>query len=107
MGEYDSRRVEPRTTLVGIGMGVTPERIAEIEHRRRELEKVSAARPERAFGEILSSRGDGAQVETPSVKQKKLQALPRKGPRPALVHPGQRQSYGREQASEDVVILKG
>jgi hypothetical protein len=42
-----------------------------------------------------------------SEKEKRRRALPKRGPRPALVHPAQREVYGREEEEEETVILKG
>jgi hypothetical protein len=106
MGEYDEHRVEPHTVLVGMGMGATPERIADIEERQRQLEKLSRPKPNEAFDSVMS-KGRGAVVASaPTRKEQQRQALPRHGPRPSLVHPAQRETYGRDSDS-DTVVLKG
>jgi hypothetical protein len=107
MGEYDDRRVEPKTVLVGMGMGSTPERLGELEQRRRELEKLSRPKPTEAFEQVMARGRGPAKVATSSAKEQKRQALPRKGPRPGLVHPDQRDAYGRDEAAEKTVVLKG
>ncbi len=102
----DDRRVEPRTVLVGRGM-TTPERIAELEQRAKDAEKVSRGKPTRAFSDVLGS----APTSTPRVlnkKEQRLAALPKKGPTPGLVHPGQREAFGRDgEDSDETVVLKG
>jgi hypothetical protein len=107
MGEYDDRRVEPKTVLVGMGMGATPERLGEIEQRRRELEKLSRPKPTEAFEQVMARRRGPARSAAVSPKEQKRQALPRRGPRPGLVHPDQRDEYGRDEESKSKVVLKG
>ncbi len=107
MGEYDDRRVEPKTVLVGMGMGATPERLGEIEQRRRELEKLSRPRPTEAFEQVMARRRGKAKAAPPSPKEQKRQGLPRRGPRPGLVHPDQRDACGRDDAADETVVLKG
>ena len=106
MGEYDDRRVEPHTVLVGMGMGVTPERIADIEERRRQLEKLSRAKPNEAFDSVMAKGRSATPASAPTRKEQQRQALPRQGPRPGLTHPTQRETYGRDN-EEDTVVLKG
>ena len=80
-------------------------RIRELEERAAQLEKISRPKPQKKFSAVLA-KGRGAPAE-PTPKEKKLQALPKKGPRPGLVHPGQRQTYGRGEDADDTVVLKG
>lgn len=105
MGEHD-RRVEPRTVLVGLGMAVTPERLGEIEQRRRELERLTQSKPREDFSTVMGRRGQKP-APSPTPKEQKRQALPRKGPRLALAHPAQRDAYGREESDEASIVLKG
>jgi hypothetical protein len=107
MGEYDDYRVEPRTALVGLGMGVTPERLSEIAARSRELEKLGRAKPAESFERVMARRGSSAKAAPAPGKKRKREALPRKGPRPGLAHPEQRDRFGRSEATEDPIILKG
>ncbi|MBN1959576.1 MAG: hypothetical protein JW841_01405 [Deltaproteobacteria bacterium] len=106
MGEYDDRRVEPHTVLVGKGMGVTPESIAQLEERQRLLEKSSTPKPNDSFLTVLSKKQSNNKKTTSSIKEKKRASLPSQGPRPGLVHPQQRETFGRDQ-NDDTVILKG
>lgn len=106
MGEYDDHRVEPHTVLVGMGMGATPERIADIEERRRQLEKLSRPKPNEAFDSVMAKGRGAAVASTPTRKEQQRQALPRQGPHPGLVHPTQRETYGRDSDGE-TVVLKG
>ncbi len=106
MGEYDDRRVEPRTVLVGMGMVVTPERISELEERQQELEKLSRPKPAESFDKVMARRQGATAKPARAPKEQRRDALPRQGPRPALVHPAQRDAYGRDDEDTDVV-LKG
>ncbi len=107
MAEYDEGRVEPKTVLVGMGMGVTPERLGEIEQRRKELEKLSRPKPTRRFGDVMARRGGRGEPPAASAKEQKRRALPKKGPRPSLVHPAQRDALGRDGSEDESVVLKG
>ncbi len=107
MAEYDDGRVEPKTVLVGMGMGVTPERLGEIEQRKKELEKLSRPKPTQAFGDVMARRRGRAEPPPATAKERSRQALPKKGPRPALVHPAQRDAYGRVESEDEPVVLKG
>jgi hypothetical protein len=97
----EDRRVEARETLMGRGNATTPERIAEIQRRSEELAKLGRAKPSRAFSQVMAATASDEEDSTG--KEKKLRKLPKSGPRPALVHPSQREVYG----TEDDVILKG
>ena len=109
MAEGDDRRVEPRQVLIGRGMGVTPEKIADLQRRVEQAEKAARKEPVQPFSAVLA-RGRGATGDSDeelSEKDKRLQSLPKKGPRPGLVHPAQRDVYGREEEAQDTVVLKG
>jgi hypothetical protein len=104
----DDRRIEAKGTLVGRGSGTTPERIAEIQRRAEQVEKLGRPPPTRSFGDIMEAKGAAPEGEEElSEKEKRRRALPKRGPRPALVHPAQREVYGREEEEEETVILKG
>jgi len=110
MAENTSGRIEPHTMLVGLGMGVTRERITELEERARQVEKQTRPKPTEAFSAVMSRRtvADAAAPHEPSAKEQKLEALPKKGPRPSLVHPAQRQAFGRDGDEQaEPVIIKG
>lgn len=96
-------RVETRVTLVGRGIGATPESIDELRKRARELEKLTRKKPTKRFGDLL---GD---AEEAGDSERDVEASPRStpAPRPGLVHPSQRQVYGRDENSREAVILKG
>ncbi len=93
-------RVEPRVVLVGRGIGATPENIDQLQKRSRQLEKLTRKKPKTKFGDLL------AQDEEASEEEEVTEQAP-KGPRPGLVHPSQRQVYGREGSKDESVILKG
>ncbi|MEM6531501.1 MAG: hypothetical protein AAF654_02700 [Myxococcota bacterium] len=95
-------RVETRVQLVGRGIGATPESIDQLRKRSRELEKLSRKKPTKKFGDLLEGDDEEA-VEEPAPEG---DAAP-PGPRPGLVHPSQRQVYGRENRKGESVILKG
>lgn len=108
----DDRRVEPRTVLVGRGSGTTPERIDEIRRRAREVEKLGRNKPFRRFSTVIDGLAGNRQKgkegkEEPSEKEEKLGTQPKTGPRPGLLHPAQRDIYGREQGAKEPVIIKG
>lgn len=111
MADDDDRRVELRIGLVGRGLGTTPERINELQRRALEAQKLDPVKPTREFSEVMADAAtDGPDEEKLSEKEQKTRALPKKGPRPGLVHPAQRSVYGREREEdeeEDPVILKG
>ena len=76
MGEYDDRRVEPRTVLVGMGMGVTPERISELEERQQELEKLSRPKPNESFDKVMARRQGATAKPARARKEEKRDTLP-------------------------------
>ena len=104
MAEGDDWRVEARTVLVGMGMANTPERIADIERRQRQVDKATRPKPTKSFAAVAAQKR-GSAPKAVSAKQRKLESLPPKGPRPSLVHPGQREAFGRD--DDDTVVLKG
>ncbi len=104
MGIYDERRVEPRTVLVGKGMGNTKERIEEIEQRVQKLEKSARKEPIEPFGVVLARRA--ASME-PAREQKEEGEGVRRRPRPGFSHPAQREAFGRDEDGDEEVVLKG
>lgn len=102
-----SDRVEPRTVLVGLGMGTTPERIQELEARARKLQHEARPKPQKPFSAVLALATQEGPAQPLSEKQQKHEALPKKGPRPALSHPGQRETFGRTSDGTDTVVIKG
>ncbi len=103
----DDRRVEVRLELTGRGMSATPERIAELTRQAEQVEKSHRPPPVRAFDAVLADKGLLAAKPALTLKQKKLAALPKKGPAPKLLHPSQRATFGRDDAQAEPVILKG
>lgn len=101
----DDWRVEARLNLLGRGSGTTPERIAELEARAKELDKLNKTKPATAFGSLIKATPEPASNKPPPrpKKERKLTATPK----PGLVHPRQRETFGREDESGDDVILKG
>jgi hypothetical protein len=98
----DDWRVEARLNLLGRGSGTTPERIKELEARAKELDKLNK-KPSTAFGALIKAEPAPTNAKPPArkMKERKLTATPK----PGLVHPKQRDTFGRE--DEDDVILKG
>lgn len=108
MADNDDYRVEPRQSVVGGGgMNATPERIAELAQRQAKMERMARTPPKTPFSDVLA-KGKAAPEEKPlSEKEKKLQALPKKGPRPAMSHPALKKRFGRSEESKEDVVLKG
>lgn len=96
-------RVETRVTLVGRGIGATPESIDELRKRARQLEKLTRKKPTKHFGDLLG------EAEEPGDSEPDLEPSSQSSPtpRPGLVHPSQRQAYGRDENSRETVVLKG
>lgn len=101
----DDRRVEARVGLLGRGSGTTPERIAELEARAREADKANRAKPTKSFGSLMNTQATPAPEKKPA-RAKKEREL-KSTPRPGLAHPGQRETFGRQDAKDDTVVLKG
>ncbi len=91
--------------MVGRGNATTPERIAELQQRAAEVERQSRPPPSRPFAQVLATGQPAVRPE--SKKERRRKALPRRGPRPALVHPVQREVFGREDDVDEPVVLKG
>ena len=86
----DDRRVEARLGLVGRGAGTTPERIAELEARARELGRLNKAKPTKSFGALVNTQAKPeSEQKKPDRRRKErtLTATPRPGlPRIARCH---------------------
>lgn len=102
----DDRRVEARLGLIGRGAGTTPERIAELEARARELDKLNKAKPTKSFAAMVNTQAKPEDDKKKPARKKTEREL-KSTPRPGLAHPGQRQTFGREDAKDDTVVLKG
>ena len=100
MGSED-RRVEAKTLLIGMGLGTTPERIEELKRRIKESEKLTPKTPSQPFSSVLSKQ---TAAKPQSRKEQQTQRLPKKGPRPKMVHPSQRELLERD---HDPIVLKG
>ena len=94
--------------IVTGGMIATPEGIAALQARLREIERSQRPEPTESFSKVLKrKKKDDQNSEEQAEGEADTQAeLPAKGPKPALVHPSQRDVYGREKDDEPVV-LKG
>jgi hypothetical protein len=103
----DDRRVEPKSMLVGRGLGTTPERIEELRRQAEEIAKARRPKPVVPFDRVLAEGAQGAQKAEPSAKERRRRALAKKGPKPALLHPSQRKTYGRSDNSDEPVVIKG
>jgi len=102
----DDRRVVGRPMVVLGGMTATPQGIAELQAQRERIERLSRPPPATSFASVLAGKGDGRTPE-PSEKEKRRAALPKQGPRPGLVHPAQREAYGRADDDDETIVLKG
>ena len=110
MGE-DDRRVDGPRLLIGRSLGPSPEDIDNLQRRAREIEKTQKAPPKEAFAKILKRGQSQQDSENKEEKDKdntsEAEEKPKKGPRPALLHPSQRSSFGRSQDSDEPIVLKG
>lgn len=94
--------------VVAGGMTATPEGIAELERKRVQMEKATRPPPSRAFATLLRKPDPNeSEEEQLSEKEKKRRALPKKGPKPALTHPALREVFGRDEDSDEEVVIKG
>ncbi len=101
----DNNRVELRLALAGRGFATTPERVQELQKQAERVEKLNRPKPEVSFASVL---GQTKPVEANvSEKDKRHAALPKKGPKPALAHPGQRETFGRDEVEDEFVVIKG
>jgi hypothetical protein len=104
------RRVSMKPLTVAGGMTATPEGIADLERRRAEIERTNRPPPTQPFSAHMKKKRAEQKAVDPVVseKEKKRQALPKKGPRPGMVHPAQRDVYGRDdEENEEAIVLKG
>ncbi len=104
----DDWRVEARLNLIGSGAGTTPERIAELQARARELEKIGR-KPTKSFGALVNNvqPTEPSEDEKKRTRGKKPSELAKK-PRPGLAHPGQRQTFGRDdEKNDESIVIKG
>ncbi len=104
----DSGRVDPPALFVGRSLPPSPQSIEELTRQAQRVERMLPGKPTKPFASVL---GDGAakvQEAAPvDAKETKRRALPKKGPRPSLVHPAQREAYGRDGDTDEAVVLKG
>ena len=107
MAENDGNRVESRLPTMGRGFGATPERIADIQQRAAELEKLNKPKPTESFQKVFSRRAGAKSAQEPTEKEKRFKSLPKRGPVPGLVHPSLRDVYGRDGEADDNVVIKG
>lgn len=102
-------RVEPRNILVGTGMGVTPERLQEIEAQRVQSARVNRPAPERPFKEVLAATIERVAKEQDSSADE--DALPQKpSPGGGLLSAYQREILGMDDDETDStakVLIKG
>lgn len=102
-------RVEPRNLLVGTGMGVTPERLQDIESQRVKSERLNRPAPERPFKEVLAQTIERIAKENEPGEEDPLPQKPSKGG--GLLSAYQREILGldddEQQASGAKVLFKG
>lgn len=108
MGQ-DDRRVDGPRLLIGRSLGPSPEDIDDLRRRQEEVQKSHKAPPKEAFAKVLSR---GQPQQDPENKEEKPDSeeeeqKPKKGPRPSLLHPSQRSSFGRTEESAEPIVLKG
>src|SRR3989338_8435846 len=97
----DDRRVVPKPLVVTGGTLSTPEGIAELQRRRVEMERRQAPAPKVPFAKVLG-KGRKAVAAVEDAPDER----PRRGPRPGLRHPAQRDTYGRDDGQKDTVVIK-
>ncbi len=102
----DDYRVEPRERLMGRGIATTPERVDELRQRAEEAARGSRTKPVRSFAQVMGGERPAASEQV-NAKEKRRRGLPKKGPRPTVAHPAQRDAYGREDHRDEVVVVKG
>jgi hypothetical protein len=72
------------------------------------MERMHRPKPSQPFSQVMAKKAADAPPPEPTKKQQKLEALPKKGPRPQLAHPAQRDAFGREETKAgEAVIIKG
>jgi hypothetical protein len=101
-------RVEPRNILVGTGMGVTPERLEEIEARRIQSERLNRPPPERPFSAVLSEAMERVAKEAAPDEGEALPLKPSRGG--GLLSAYQREILGLDEEEENSgakVLFKG
>lgn len=102
-------RIEVSVTLTGSGASATPERIASLQRQQIEQSRPDKATAAAAFASVMRGKGGGS-GKVPaklSAKEEKQQALPKKGPKPGMVHPGLRDAFGRDEYDDGDVVVKG
>lgn len=99
-------RVELNLSFVGNGLQSTPEKIEQMQRRQQELERLQRPKTTAEFAKVLGEKS-GAIPRILSKKEQKLRSLPKRGPKPGLVHPGQREVYSRDEQCENTIVLKG
>ncbi len=104
MAEH-SGRIESHLGLVGRGLGATPEKIAELETRAKEAERLSRPDPKSKFSDVLS-KGRPASADA-ELADAEIDERPKKGPRPGLLHPAQREAFGLDAGKKSKVVIKG
>jgi hypothetical protein len=105
----DDRRVDGPRLLIGRSLGPSPEDIDNLQRRARDLEKSQKAPPKEAFAKVLRRGHSGQDTEKKEENENEMEAeaIPKKGPRPSLLHPSQRSSFGRSPDSDEPIVLKG
>ncbi len=101
-------RVEPRNILVGTGMGVTPERLEEIEARRIQSERLNRPAPERPFSAVLTEAMERSAKNETAAEGDALPLKPSRGN--GLLSAYQREILGldeEEDTSGAKVLFKG
>jgi len=100
-----SRRIEPNRLNIGCGISSGADQIRTLQARIKESEKLNRPEPKTRFGSLINKKD----VEEPELtdKEKKLAALPKRGPSPGLSHPSLRKVFGRVEGADDSVVLKG
>ncbi len=101
MADDEDRRVEPRImTVGGLSLHATPEGIASMQAKAQKLERLGH-KPTTSFSEILKA----GKPEHAKPQENIEDERPKKGPRPGLAHPVQREIFGRGENS--IVVIKG
>lgn len=89
-------------------MGTTPERIRELDEQAKRWAKLGGPPPSKTFAQVMGrwrNAPDAEGLDEPDEASRKREKLPRQGPRPAMVHPSQRDVFGR--GDDEPLVLKG
>ena len=102
----DDRRVESRVTMVGAGLGTTPERIDDLQARQAQMERAVRPPPSRPFAEVFAASLEAAKLANEDEADDTMPRHPSKGRANMTAY--QRGLLGLdEENDEDKILIKG